>query len=195
MKIYGFMGRTGAGKSTAVNYLSDFGFSVIDADKIGHNIYKKGKKAYFEILDFFGNDILDKDEEIDRKKLGKIVFSNPKKLKKLNEITHPLIYNEIEEKIQDFKLQNKENVILDAALLYEAGLTSFCDEVIYFCSDSDLLCKRIMTRDSLSETDAKNRIASRKSDDELKKHADFIIENNGSLSDFLLKIKKHFNLI
>ncbi|MFM1539163.1 dephospho-CoA kinase, partial [Helcococcus bovis] len=105
-KIIGITGSIATGKSTVSNILKNKGYTVLDLDKIAHELMKKCEKNYINILSYFGDEILDEDGEIDRKKLGNIVFNDEKKLKKLNNLTHPNIFytilgkiNSLEEKI------------------------------------------------------------------------------------------------
>ena len=125
--ILGITGSIGSGKTAAANLFKKYGFIVIDADKIGHQLMKKNSAAYKKIVNKFGNKILDKNKNIDREKLGDIAFKDIKKLKKLNLIMHPIIISSIKKTIK--KTKNKK-IIIDAPLLLETEAKNLVDKVI-----------------------------------------------------------------
>ena len=180
MKIIGLTGGTGSGKGFVSERLRSRGAYVIDADEVAHKIIEKGKPAYDEIVGYFGREILDGNGEIIRKKLGGIVFSDRRKLDFLNSCTHKYINMEIIRMIDEAKNQNEKYsaVVIDAPLLAEAGLTDICDAVWVVYADSEVRVKRIMNRDSITEEQARNRIASQKSWEEYKSLGAVIIDNS-----------------
>lgn len=179
MKIIGLTGGTGSGKGYVAGYLKENGAYIIDADKIAHDIILKGEPAYEEIVEFFGRDILDEEENIIRKELGKIVFSDEKKLKALNECTHKHIADRVLKEVENAKSQNEcKAVIYDAPLLLDTDFVDKCDEVWVVFADEDTRCERIMARDSISREDAKNRIASQKPWSVYESAADVVIDNS-----------------
>ena len=180
MKIIGLTGGTGSGKGFVSERLRARGAYVIDADEVAHKIIEKGKPAYDEIVGYFGREILDGNDEIIRKKLGGIVFSDRRKLDFLNSCTHKYINMEIIRMIDEAKNQNEKYsaVVIDAPLLAEAGLTDICDAVWVVYADSEVRVKRIMNRDSITEEQARNRIASQKSWEEYKSLGAVIIDNS-----------------
>lgn len=187
MKVIGLTGGTGSGKSVVSKWLGQQGAYIIDADKIAHDIIEKGKPAYQEIIDFFGKEILDEDGNIIRKKLGSIVFQNKEQLAFLNNCTHKYIREEIQKKIQQFQeVEGKKFIILDAPLLFEAELQKSCDEIWVVSADEEVRANRIVERDGLTYQQAKERIASQKSQKEYESFADFVIDNSLNL-DYLLK--------
>ncbi len=213
----GLTGGTGTGKTTICNILKDIQNSnisnnifinniiIIDADKIVHTIIKKNNPAYTEIVDYFGADlILDKaNQEIDRKALGSIVFSDPLKLEFLTKTTHKYIISKILEDINYYKnLFNTNNlnnnfIIIDAPLLIEANLHKYVDTVWITNSSLDTRLKRLKSRDNLDENILLKRINNQTPFDINKKYADFIITNN-DLDNISLKnliITKIENLI
>jgi len=170
--LFGITGASGAGKSYVSDIFRQNGFYIIDADKTGHNIIKKGRRAYYDIISEFGDIILMSDGEIDRRKLGSIVFSDKKRLDVLNKITHPQIRNEI------YAEADKHDICgVDGALLFECGIK--CSPVISVIADKDIRIKRIMKRDGISAEDAENRINSQKNNDFYIANSDFVIINNG----------------
>ena len=178
--VIGIYGKSGSGKSTACQYLLSKGFFVIDCDKVGHDILKSGKEGYNKEKEHFCDVIDENTKEIDRKKLGKAVFSDKDKLKMLNSITLPLIEKEV------FALMEKEkekDIIIDGAHLYNSpAIMGKCDFFILVKSDNCI--QRIVDRDKLLKEDAKKRLLSQKEPDV----ADEIIINNSTLEDFYKQI-------
>ncbi|MDR4022949.1 MAG: dephospho-CoA kinase [Eubacteriales bacterium] len=180
MKIIGLTGGTGSGKGFVSERLKARKAYVIDADAVAHEIIEKGRPAYKEIVDYFGSEILDEDGNIFRRKLGNIVFSDKDKLAFLNSCTHKYINMEIMRIIEEVKPQTNvySAIIIDAPLLAEAGLVDICDDIWVVYADSEVRVKRIMERDSISEEQARNRIASQRSWEEYKKLGAVIIDNS-----------------
>ena len=180
MKIIGLTGGTGSGKGFVSERLKARKAYVMDADAIAHEIIKKGKPAYDEIVAYFGYDILDENGEIVRKRLGDIVFSDAEKLAFLNSCTHKYINMEIMRIIDEVKPKTDTYtvIVIDAPLLAESGLTDICDDVWVVYADSEVRVRRIMERDSISEEQARNRIASQRSWEEYKKLGAVIIDNS-----------------
>lgn len=178
-RVIGLTGGIASGKSTASNILKELGAIIIDADKIARRIVKKGNPALNEIEKYFGKDKLLKNGELNREKLGNIVFKNKEHLKKLNEITHPYIYREINNEINWYKENSNNNVIiLDAALLIETKLMDLVDEIWLVSIPKALQLDRLMNRDKISREDAENRIRAQLSLEIKKRYADKIIDNS-----------------
>lgn len=180
MKIIGLTGGTGSGKGFVSEMIRKRNAYVMDTDLIAHEIIEKGKPAYNELVEFFGKDILADDGEIIRRKLGDIVFTNKEKLQFLNSCTHKYINMEIMRIIDEIRPQTDKYVaiVIDAPMLAEAGLTDMCDEVWVVYADSEVRVKRIMERDSITEQQARNRIASQKSWEEYKALGAVVIDNS-----------------
>jgi len=184
VKIIGLTGGTGSGKSTVAAMVKKYGAAVIDADIIARKIVEPGQEALREIVKFFGQDILLESGQLNRRKLGDIVFNDKEKLKELNRITHPHIINEIKKEIEIIKNNGEYNsIIIDAAVLIDSGLSLLCDEIWVVTADKEIRLKRIMERDRLEENSAISRINSQMSDAELITYADVIINNNGNLTE------------
>ena len=180
MKIIGLTGGTGSGKGFVSERLKKRNAYVMDADKIAHEIIEKDKPAYKEIVDYFGRSILDESGCIIRRKLGDIVFSDSEKLAFLNKCTHKYINMEIMRIIEEVRPQTDKYtaIVIDAPLLAEAGLTDICDDIWVVYADSEVRVKRIMERDSITEEQARNRIASQKTWEEYKALGAVIIDNS-----------------
>ena len=176
--ILGITGSIGSGKTTAARIFSKYHYNGIDADEIGHSLMNN-KKLKNKLIKNFGNEILSRNKSIDRKKLGNIVFSDNKKLKKLNSIIHPLIINEIKSQIK--KIQKKywddSKIIIDAPLLIETNLKNYVDKVIVVKADKNKIIMRLNKKFPREKIE---RILKAQMPLENKlKYADFVIENNG----------------
>lgn len=180
--IIGLTGGIASGKSTVSNYLAELGAIIIDADKIAHEIMEKGKTAYWQVIEAFGREILAENGEIDRSRLGKIVFNNLEKKKILEEITHPQVIREMREKIEEYRAENKV-IVLDVPLLFEAGLDSMVDETWVVYVDRETQLQRLIARDGLSYEEANKRIQAQMSLEKKRDLADFVINNKGNIED------------
>lgn len=182
-RIVGITGASGTGKSYISQKLRDLGYEVIDADKTAHkSINKNACKK--ELCAYFGGEILD-GGNIDRKKLGKIVFENPKKLEKLNEITHKYILSDIAEQAAKAK---DNTVFVDGAVLIESGMK--CDFLIGVLADKKIRLQRIVSRDRITEEDAKRRISAQKADGFYRENCDVVIVNNDGEVDMSAILKR-----
>jgi len=192
MKVIGLTGGIASGKSTVSSIAVEFGIPVIDADQIAREIVAKGKPALVEIIEYFGNEVLNEKGDLNRRALGKIVFHDKKKLEELNRITHPRIIEEINNKIETCRnIERLPMIIVDAALLIETDMRKLVDEVWLVVADEKAQISRLMNRDGLSEEEAKERIQSQMSTSEKKKYADIIIENSGDLKHLKVQVKRH----
>lgn len=180
--IIGLTGGIASGKSTVSAYLAELGAIIIDADKIAHEIMEKGKTAYWQVIEAFGREILAENGEIDRSRLGKIVFNNLEKKKILEEITHPQVIREMREKIEEYRAENKV-IVLDVPLLFEAGLDSMVDETWVVYVDRETQLQRLIARDGLSYEEANKRIQAQMSLEKKRVLADFVINNKGNIED------------
>ncbi len=178
MRMIGLTGGSAAGKTTLGGVARDMGFYVIDADKVGHGVIKRGSAAYDEIVAAYGEGILLPDGEINRRALGGIVFSDPQKLALLNSITHKRIEAAVDGIV---KTCGSEVVVLDAAALFESGMDQKCDYIIAVISPREDRITRICIRDGICADRALGRINSQKSDDFYVLRANKIINNDGDL--------------
>ncbi len=178
MKIIGLTGGIASGKSTISDMLRGLGAEVVDVDLVGRAVVRQGCPAYNKIIENFGSSVLMPDGEINRKKLGNIVFSAPEKLQLLNQITHPAIIEQVNHMIESYQQQNKKAVVVDAAILIEMGLYRYVDNVWLVMVDRETQLSRVMERDRLSKQDAENRIKAQMSNEERKAYADVVIDNS-----------------
>lgn len=189
--IVGLTGGIATGKSLVSNELKRLGAHIIDADLIAREIVEPGKPAYKELIEAFGEGILREDKTLDRKALGRMVFSDREKLKKINSITHPKILKRIEEEISRINSGGKDAVIVvDAAVLIESGAHKSVDKVIVVYAGEDRQIERIKKRDSLSETEARCRINSQIPLKEKLRYADYVIYNDGTVEDVIKKAQE-----
>jgi len=182
MLVIGLTGSIGTGKSEAARYLAQLGAEVIDADQVGHEAYTPQSEAWHNVVGAFGKEILDSNGEIDRKKLGAIVFSNPDQLSCLNQIMHPLMARTVAGKIEDLRGQGVEVVVVEAALLFEAGWDSLVEEVWVTDSSEDLVIQRLSERNGLTQEEARKRISSQMDRSERLSRADLVIDNSGDIA-------------
>lgn len=178
MKIIGITGGSGAGKSTLCAELKKRGAKIIDADKIAREVSTRGGAAFDETVGYFGDGILGSDGEIDRKLLGKIVFSDREKLKKLNEITHKHIFAAMRREIEN---SEKNTVILDVPLLFSEDFPIKCDLTVAVTAPKELRTERIMKRDNIDRNAAAARLKNQMSDAEYARLADRCFENDGDM--------------
>ena len=179
--VIGLTGGIASGKSTISSILKAVGWPVIDADLIARQIVMPDSKGLEQIVNRFGPQMLNSDGTLDRKKLGKTVFDDPKKLSDLDKIEHPLIQEAIDSQLDEFKKQHLPVVVLDVPLLFETGMDEECDLTVLAVVDQATQLKRLMKRDQISKMDAVKRISSQMSLKEKMQRADVIIDNNGTL--------------
>ncbi len=193
MLVLGLTGGIGTGKSEVTRALASLGASVIDADRVGHEAYKPHQGIWQEVVQAFGEGILQPDGEVDRKALGAIVFSQPDARAKLNGIMHPWMADEIEQRIDQMRQEGAEVVVLEAALLIEAGWQRLVDELWVTTADEDEAVRRVSRRSGLSEADVRGRMATQMPVAEKIEQADVVIDNSGSLDDLQQRVTQEWN--
>lgn len=196
MRNIGMTGGIGSGKNQVADIFNQLGFYTIDSDISSRKVMEKGEAAYEKIVSFFGSDILDENDNILRKKLGDIVFSDKAKLKTLENIVHPAIYEyEKKERSKIYGRDDKAVVITHAALIIESGSIDKYDALIVISCPDELQVERVMQRDNFSEEKARNIVAHQMPNEERLKYADFIIDNSSTLDDLYKEVKRVHNLI
>ena len=178
-RVIGLTGGIACGKSNISSALSSLGAKVIDADRISRELTAPGGKALPGIREAFGDAFFDGDV-LDRKALGRLVFSDQEALKQLNRLTHPLILAKIRQELADTEAAGEPVCVLDAPLLFEAGLDSLCDTVWCVWLPKELQLKRLMERDGLSRKEAEKRVASQMPPREKKRRSDLVIDTRGT---------------
>ena len=182
MIVVGLTGQSGAGKTTVCDTFEKSGFAVINADIVAREVMSKGSKCLEETVNVFG-DILLGDGSLDRKKLAGIVFSDTDKLRIYENIIFPYIISSIKEKIDIFKKEMYNYVLLDAPTLFESKADNLCDIIVSVIADREIRIERILKRDSITLDEAESRLNSQKNDDFYIEKSDYVIRNNGSLSE------------
>ena len=189
-------GGLASGKSTAARFLKEQGAHVIDADVLGHRTYERGSPAHAQVVAAFGPDVLAADGRIDRKVLGSKVFGNPAELKKLTDIVWPAIRALAAVEIAQVRAAGDARVVvLEAAVLYEAGWEDLGDEVWVNIVDREVAIARAMQRDNIPRSTVEKRLDSQLSNAERIARADVVIDNNGTLAEMLAQLRRHWQRI
>jgi dephospho-CoA kinase len=178
--VYGLTGGIACGKSTVARILCDLGAVVIDADQISRDVVQPGSAGLSELCETFGIDILDEQGALDRPKLGSMVFAQPSLRKQLESIVHPLIAVESLRQIERAKQSQVPMIVYEAALLVETKRANdFRPLIVVWCSSAEQKA-RLKDRDGLDSVAAQLRLDSQMPIEEKIKHADILIENNGT---------------
>jgi dephospho-CoA kinase len=182
--VIGLTGGIGAGKSTVTQMLEALGAAVIDADKVGHQIYLPDLPAWREIVDTFGPEVLNADRTINRQALGKLVFADPEALRTLNRIVHPKMFDRMVELITEMRARGgMKAIVVEAAVLIEANWMALVDQVWVVVASEAVVVDRLAKQRHLSSEQVRTRIAAQLTNDERLKHADVVIRNDGSLEE------------
>lgn len=190
MRVIGLTGGIGSGKSTVSQYMAELGAVIIDADKVGHEAYKPGTETWQDVVATFGRGVLTPGGEIDRKKLGGIVFNDPQALAKLNQIIWPRMYKMMEAQIEEYRRQEVDVVVLEAAILIEANWTPLVNEVWITVAPEANVLERLKKQRGLAEEQTLARIRSQLSSEERVKHADVVINNDGQIEEVKAKVRE-----
>jgi len=181
VKLIGLTGGIASGKSTVATILKRLGAAVINADDLSREVVQPGKDAWKEIVDTFGNGIIQEDKTLDRGKLRKIVFDDPVARRKLEAIIHPRVRALAEARIRELASAGRSVVVYEVPLLFEAQIHHWVRPVILVACDAATQKKRLIERDQLTDLEAQKHIDAQMSLEEKRKLADYVIENNGSL--------------
>jgi dephospho-CoA kinase len=182
MLTIGLTGGIGTGKSVVANLLVQQGASIIDADRLGHEAYTPHSEAWEAVVAAFGTDILTSEGEIDRRKLGGIVFADETQLERLNGIMHPLMARMVEDRKAAFDAGGVAVTVVEAAVLLEAGWDSLVDEVWTTHASESTVVQRLFERNGLDEAEARKRINSQMSATERNRRSDVVVDNSGDLT-------------
>lgn len=191
MRIIGLTGSMASGKSTVSAYLRTKDIPVIDCDAISRHALDRSEKAYSEVVEEFGNKIVLPDGNIDRKALAGIVFADEEKLNKLNSIIHPVVRQRAVETLLLYQKFHVKTAVVDAPLLIESGMTAVVNEVWVVYASPEVQLRRAMARDNASNEQIEERMKSQMPLEEKKKHADVLINNDGTLEELYRQIDKY----
>lgn len=195
MKI-GMTGGIGSGKNKATEFFIKLGFFAIDADKLSRKVMSPDNEAYNKIVEAFGSGILDTEHQIDRKKLGDIIFQNHEKRQILEHIVHPAIFKE--EARQRSAIKSKDDkalIITHAALMVESGSYKNYDVLIVVYAETETRIKRIVERDKISAVEARRIMAAQLPEEEKLAHAHIIIDNSLGEKELQAEVERAANLI
>ncbi|TXG63469.1 hypothetical protein EZV62_010463 [Acer yangbiense] len=190
MRIVGLTGGISSGKSTVSNLFQANEITIIDADLVARDVLKRGTSGWKKVVATFGEDILLANGEVDRPKLGQIVFSDPDKRQLLNRLLAPYISTGIFTEILKLWIKGCKVIVLDVPLLFEAKMDKWTKPIIVVWVDPEIQLQRLMARDRTSEEDAKNRINAQMPLDIKRTKADIVMDNNGSLDDLNEQFRK-----
>ena len=189
MKVIGLTGGIASGKSTASAYLRELGAVIVDADAISRASTRRGGAAFKAVCAAFG-DILGEDGEIDRRKLGGIVFADEDARRKLNSIVHPAVMAESRAQIENARASGAKVCILDVPLLFETGMEKLCDETWLIYVPREEQVRRMAERDGLDAAAAVARIDSQMPLEEKLKRADVAIDSSGTIEQTREKLRR-----
>lgn len=181
--VIGLTGGIASGKSTVSNMLKELAITVIDADVEARLAVEKGEPAYQKILTEFGDDIVLPGGDIDRVKLGSIIFHNAQKRQLLNGIVHPEVRRRMNSQVEAAKERGEQVIVLDIPLLFESKLTHMVEKTILVYVDRDIQLKRLMERNNLSLDEAEARIKSQMPLSDKVPLANAVINNNGTITE------------
>lgn len=191
MKKIGITGGVGSGKSLVLAYLKEqYQAKVYQADLIAHEMQKPGTDCYQKICERFGEDILEQDGTINRKKLGQIVFQDEKALEELNQFVHPAVNLQVEKYIEQEEEKNTKWFILEAALLNQPYYRTILDEIWYIHVDETVREQRLKESRDYSTQKIQNMIKSQPSEEEFRNCADHVIENGGAFEGTKMQIDR-----
>lgn len=185
--IVGLTGGIAMGKTTISQFLKSKAIPVVDADQIAHEILTVDE-VKVKLMDTFGESILDKNQNIDRRKLGPIVFNDQRQLEKLNIIVQPYIRTEIVRQLDNFSASKV--IVLDAPVLFEQGYEKMVDYLMVIKTSAQIQVERLMQRDSLNEIDAQKRIQAQMPIEEKVKKADIVIDTSGTIEETRSQVVK-----
>lgn len=186
--LIGLTGTTGAGKGEVVKILANHGYSVISADKLAREIMKN-EVVLESVKSFFGADVV-KDNVLDRSLLAERAFCDKERTALLNRITHPHITALFFEKLSELADSGCDKIVLDAPQLFESKINIVCDKTIAVLADEKLRLNRIIERDKITETQAKQRISVQLSDRFFTENCDHIIYNNSTVSALTAEVER-----
>ena len=187
--VIGITGGTACGQTTVSKILEGKGLFLIYADEVARELVDTNKDILIKLIQAFGSKILDEHKRLKRKELGKIVFSDREKLAKLNAIVHPYLIAELKNRIEKAK-KNHKYIAVDAALLVENGIVNWFDILIVVYAKDEIRIQRLLKRDNLTPQAARQRISAQLPIEKKMDLADYVIYNNGTLSETIQQVNE-----
>ena len=192
----GLTGGIGSGKSEVSKFFKAWGAYIFDADSEAKHIIDTNKNAQKEIIEEFGSDVIDADQNIDKQKLARIAFQDEFHQLALNSIIHPYVFKKIDSTFEEIQQKNKHNCfVVDAALVYESGADTHMDYVIVITSLIRYRTERVMLRNNITRDDFLKRVSLQWPDEDKENMADYVIQNNSDLNNLEKESKKIFDSI
>jgi dephospho-CoA kinase len=190
--VIGLTGGIASGKSTVSARLAQLGAHVIDADAVGHRVLEPGAEAYEAVLREFGEEILDHERRIVRARLGALVFADAERLGRLNAISHPLMATRMAGEIAEVRARQAPPpaIVLDAAILFQAGWDSLCDIVWTVSAPDDSAVARLAARNGMPAQQARARLAAQWSNAQREARAARTLRNDGSIAQLLEQVDR-----
>lgn len=188
-KIIGITGGIASGKSTVVAEIRKHGYQVIDADQVVHELQAKGGKLYQALCNWLGTDILQENGELDRKKLGQLIFSSKDMLEKSSRLQNGIIREELARR-RDELAKTKKVFFMDIPLLIEHDYMEWFDDIWLVHLDEKTQLERLVMRNHFSKEEAKKRMASQMSTEAKKPYADKLLDNSGDLTELKAQINQ-----
>jgi dephospho-CoA kinase len=190
MRVFGLTGNIGSGKSTVARMLREAGIPVLDADLISREVTAPGGRAYDVVVRAFGRGIVRDDGSIDRKRLGEIVFSNPTLRARLEEITHPAIFDAMKEAIAGLEREGHRAAVVEATLIHESGRKGLFEAVISVTCDRETAISRLAARDRMSRSDVEARLRAQMDADRKAGASDYVIDNSATPEETGRQVKR-----
>lgn len=194
-EVIGLTGQTGAGKSTVRKLLKAKGAAVIDADFVAHEVADNNLSCLTDIVEHFSCMVLDEKGKLNRRALGRIVFSDRKKLALLNKIMFPYIVSTIKGQVTAYEQAGAQIIVIDGATLIESGCAKMCSVLVSVTADEETRLTRIIHRDGISKRDAVRRVSAQNPEEFYIKASDYVIKNNGTPGDLERAAEKVFDEI
>jgi dephospho-CoA kinase len=195
IKTIGLTGGIACGKSSVTKILTKYGIKVINADELVHQVSEPGGPAYADIVKQFGNNIVNDVGQIDRRKLGEIIFADNHARLRLESIIHPVVIAEIQEQIKHWEKQGLGIVVVEVPLLFEVGMTDLFDQVWVVSTSLEEQLQRLQTRDHLTVEEAGRRISAQLPLTYKEGKADVVIANNKGLDELAAQVRRLINIV
>ncbi|MCX4242380.1 dephospho-CoA kinase [Paraliomyxa miuraensis] len=189
MDVYGLTGGIGSGKSTVAELLEEYGVPVVSADELSRVVVAPGSEGLRAVVEAFGPEILDEHGELDRRRMADLVFRNTERRRELEAILHPRIRDRFEQVLDALEKAGHDVAVYEVPLLFERNLQGEMKAVILVTAPTDRRVARVRTRDDVTETEVRARIAAQMDEDQKRRRADYIVENDGSLDDLRREVE------
>lgn len=182
LTVLGITGGVGAGKSTVLEYLKEaYGAKIIQCDQVGKDLQRKGGACYRPMISLFGTGILLQDGEIDRPQVAGLIYRDPEKRRKLEEIVHPAVKAEVRRQLQTCAAEGRSLAVIEAALLIEDHYEDMCDEIWYICTSEEKRRERLKKSRGYSDERIDDMFRSQRSETSFREHTQLTIDNTSDI--------------